>query len=357
MKQNQYDPVEQKFQAIETEADLAGSSVKPANEIMSGVSAMWYGELAKLDIPAPTWVVDRLIPDESISIISAPPNQLKTWLVYDAAIQIALGRPLFGHFKTKQTNVLIVDEENGPGLLRERLIMLGVTDDTPIAIASKTDFKITEASAKALIAYCEAKDIGLVIFDSFTRFHNADENNAQAMAAVMADFGRLTSAGLAVLLIHHNRKPAFGRPGGANEMRGSGDILAACNVQISMRCDGNSGVVKVTQNKNRNAEEIPAFSLELLSDDNRCWFEYRGNEPKRADKSEHTDNAIRELLADRGEQFQQQIVEALKGVEGVGGGSMIADRLKALHEAGELTRKVGANGKHIYALRSEQPDE
>jgi len=348
--------IDKTYLDFEDEIGLYDSPAPPIEEIMPGVTPMWYGELAKLHIPPPSWIIDQLIPDGGFTILSAAPAQFKTWLALDIAIHVAQGKPLFDQFETKQKNVLIIDEESGAGLLRERLQILGTTDNLPIAVVTDKGFKLDETSANALIAYCEHHHIGLIVFDSLTRFHNGDENKAQDMSVVMGDFKRLSQAGIAVLLIHHNRKPAaFGKPGGANEMRGSGDIFAACDVQISMKRDDSSRTIKVTQNKNRYAEEMSPFNLELVSDDGRQRFEYRGNDAKQPSKTEQTDDAIGNLLNDGEARSQTQIIEALKGVEGVGGERKIADRLKALHKAGELTRTLGASGKHVYGLR--QVDE
>lgn len=332
-----------------------GSAALSGEEIMPRVRPLWYKDFAKQDISPPSWIVEKFIPDESITILSALPAQFKTWLAFDIAIQVALGKPLFGQFEAKQTNVLIVDEESGPGRLRERLQMLGVTDEAPIAIASYSGFKLTEESANWLIAYCEAQSIGLIIFDSLTRLHDADENTAKEMSVVMGNFKRLAQAGLAVLLIHHDRKPGPNKNDGANAMRGSVEILAACDAQISLKRSGN--IVTVTQNKNRDAEDLPPFSLELCNDGERWWFEYVGNVPKRIGKAERTDDAIRELLADDGPLFQEQIIDGLKTIEGVGGEKMIASRLKALLGTEELVRTVGASGKHVYELKPEQLNE
>ena len=200
MKPSQYDPADQKLQALETELDLSVGSTPSTDEIMSGVRPIRYSELARLDIPPPTWIVDKLIPDESITIISAAPAQFKTWLAFDIAIQVALGKPLFGQFETKQTNVLIVDEESGLGRVRERLQKLGTADDAPLFITSYDNFKIDEANANSLVAYCNTRAIGLVVFDSLTRIHSADENLAKDMSVVMGDLKRLAQKGIAVLL-------------------------------------------------------------------------------------------------------------------------------------------------------------
>jgi hypothetical protein len=167
----------------------------------------------------------------------------------------------------------------------------------------------------------------------------------------------LAQAGIAVFLIHHNRKPQQFGGGGANEMRGSGDILAACDVQMSLKRKPGSNVITITQNKNRDAPDIVPFDLAITGNENSLTFEYIGSAPKQVDKAERTDSAVLELLVDGESLFQEQIIAALKSVDGVGGEQMISRRLKALLEAGSLTCTTGAKGKHLYRLQLGHGDE
>lgn len=325
-----------------------------ANEIAPGIQPMWYCDLVKLNIPAPTWIVDKLIPDESISIISAPPAQHKTWLAFDIAIQVTLGKPLFGQFETKQTKVLIVDEESGLGRIRERLRKLGAPEAAPIAVSSYKNFQIAEASADSLVAYCKDHAVGLVVFDSLTRIHNGDENLAKDMSAVMGNLKRLAQKGIAVLLIHHDRKPGQFAKGGANEMRGSGDILAACDVQISLKRKVGLNEVTVAQNKNRDAANLAPFDLEIKSDESSFRFDYLGSTPKPKSKGEKIDEAIRVYLQNHGLSALPDIQAALNSV---GGKTKVANRLDALAADSELILTTAAHGKKLFALPKEQTDE
>lgn len=355
MTASQYEQIEQKFQEIEAEMNLSDSGTLSKDEIAPGVSPMWYAELAKQDIKPPTWVVDKLIPDASITIISAPPAQYKTWLAFTIAVQVSSGEPVFERFETKKTKVLIVDEESGLARTRERLQRLGASDGTQIAVSSYSNFKIDEVNAKALIDYCKAQEIGLVIFDSLTRIHSGDENSAKDMSAVMGDLKRLAQVGIAVFLIHHNRKPGQFASKGANEMRGSGDILAACDVQISVKRKADSNIVTVFQNKNRDAPDLAPFDLAVSSDIDKLWFEYVGKAPKQPSKDEIADDAILELMADGISRVQGEIIAALKDIIA---GNKVAKRLPILaSEQGLLVRTVGANGRHIYQLKVEQASE
>lgn len=349
MESEYCDPAAKELQDIESQMNHLDNFAKHKTEISPGVSPVWFEELAKQDIKPPTWIVDRLIPDASITIISAPPAQYKTWLAFDIAIQVASGGPVFEQFETKRTNVLIVDEESGPGRTRDRLWRLGALSDTQIAVSSYNSFKLNEASANSLIGYCNDQKVGLVIFDSLTRIHIGDENSAKDMSAVMGDLKRLAQDGIAVFLIHHNRKPGMFASRGANEMRGSGDILAACDVQMSVKRKANTNIVTIFQNKNRDAPDLAPFDLAFYSDDSRFWFEYAGKAPKQLDRNEAADSAILKLMKDGQQRIQAEIITALKDTAG---GNRVAKRLPILaNEQGRLTRTKGANGRHTYQLK------
>lgn len=355
MKVDQYDPVEEKFQAIEAGMKLSESPALPNNEITPGVSPMWYTDLATLNIDPPSWIVDMLIPDSSISIISAPPGQYKTWLAFSIAIKVASGEPVFEQFQTKKTNVLIIDEESGLARTRHRLEQLGASVDSQIAVSSYHSFKLDEANAKSLIDYCKAQKIGLVIFDSLTRIHNGDENSAKDMSAVMGELKRLAQANIGVFLIHHNRKPGQFGGKGANEMRGSGDILAACDVQLSVKRKVDSNTITVFQNKNRDAPNLLPFDLEVHSDEGRLWFEHAGRAQKLPNRNELADKAIVKLMEDGTPRIQAEIKAALKGVVA---SNKVGERLPLLaDEQGLLTRNKGANGRHTYKLKGKKDND
>jgi hypothetical protein len=333
--------IEQKFQAIE-DKDVQANTSNPS------IRATWYRELINLDLPPPKWTVDQLIIDAGINIISALPERFKTWFAFAIALSVANGDPLFGQFATMQTKVLIVDEESGPARLRQRLKMLGATEDTPIAIASYSGLKLTEQSANSLISYCRQNSIGLVIFDSLTRMHGADENTSREMAVVMGNFKQLAKANITVLIIHHNRKPSNNvANSGATEMRGSIEILAACDTNLSLDRRGQSPRITVTQNKNRDSSEIPAFNLEFHLEDDRCWFEYIGSQEQKKSKQEIAEALITGLLTSNQQMFQAEIILALKDSVGE---KLVATTLLEMVAAGKLTPSKGARNKVYYQI-------
>ena len=209
---------------------------------MKKLTAKPLSELLKEKYPEQKWLVDNIIPDSGLVLLSAAPASFKTWVALELSLCVADGRPLFSTFNTSGCGVLIADEESGSRMLQDRFIKLGAKatideageclgEEKPIYYLSRVGRYIDEDYIKELISECVKHDIKLVIFDSLVRFHNARENDASEMAKTLNLFKVLNDNGIATLLLHHNRKGN----GAIGEMvRGSSDILASCDIHLSI---------------------------------------------------------------------------------------------------------------------------
>jgi hypothetical protein len=341
-------------EVAETIAELKGQ--KGASEILPGIRPIWAIELKRMDISPPSWVVDQFVSDSGISLISSKPGTFKTMLAIEIAKCVAYGETLFEVFETKQTKVLILDEESGNGRLKQRQSLLGA-DEADIATFSFANVKMSQKYAEAIIKYCQANGVGLVIFDSLTRFHVAQENTSQEMSEVLSHFHLIAKAGIAVLIIHHDPKSGYAQPDSSNTLRGSGDILAISDVHIVLqKVKNTNNKITVKQLKNRDGEPIDDFQVVVKNNENktRLWFEYAGEAPKRKPNDELVDEAILALLMERGRLFQGEVIEAIS----IAGEKKITDRLYELAAAeNKLDCTIGAHGRKYYELKVEQPDE
>jgi hypothetical protein len=325
-------------------------------EILPGVRPIWASELKQMDIPPPSWIVDQFVSDSGISLISSKPGTFKTMLAIEIAKCIAQGEPLFGVFETKQTKVLVLDEESGNGRLKKRQAILGA-DEAGMATLSFADIKMSQKYADAIIGYCNDNGIGLVIFDSLTRFHVAQENASQEMSEVLSYFHLITKAGIAVLIIHHDPKSGYEKPDSSNTLRGSSDILAISDVHIVLQGDKyTKNKITVKQLKNRDDE--PMSDVVLLvkhnQDKTRLWFEYVGEAPKPKSSEEITDEAIMAYINEHGYSSKEDIVAAFSGAAGQ---TKVASRLNELATTHELSLTIVAHGKKYFDLPKELDNE
>ncbi|HYH75810.1 MAG TPA: AAA family ATPase, partial [Candidatus Saccharimonadales bacterium] len=285
-------------------------------------------DLLATTFPPEIWLVESLIPDEGVTILSGSPGSFKTWLYMEIAVKVSTGSLALGHFPTKQTGVLIIDEESGERRMQKRFKQLAAKGDMPIHFTSRVGYKMSKAYAETIVSKADELKAGLVIFDSFTRFNGADENASGDMATLMDCYHQLADAGLAVLILHHNRKGTAGPSNPAAEMRGSSDILAAADCHIAVSRVGQSEFVRLTQTKNRDIWEPQPF--ELRFHENAAEFEYVGTGKSSAEwHREQLDEIVSFVGANPG-LSQRQIVTQIKTQGFKGGNRKIMDLLDEL---------------------------
>lgn len=253
--------------------------------VVDGLRLYPVARLMEQDFPEEQWVVDALIP-EGLTVMSAAPASFKTWLLLSIAVSVACGTKLFEHFDTRQSGVLMIDEEDNPRLLQKRLRMLGVPKNAPLYLMIGQGFKVDATQVTKVIEFCEQNDVGLVTIDSLVRVHNAKENDAAEMSEVFNTLRRFHRAGINVLLTHHNRKGKSENAG--EDMRGSSDIFAAVDCNIAVSRSGDDLVMK--QVKLRNAQEIGDVGIEVEVADDTMTLKFLGiTGPNRSKQAEAID--------------------------------------------------------------------
>lgn len=267
--------------------------------VVNGLRLYTMAKLMEQEFPEERWVIDALIP-EGITVMSAAPASYKTWLLLSIAASVACGTKLFEHFEPRQTGVLMIDEEDNPRILQERLRMLGVPKNAPIHLMIGQGFTVDATQVTKVIEFCEENDVGLVTIDSLVRVHKAKENDAAEMSEVFGTLRRFHKAGINVLLTHHNRKGKSENAG--EDMRGSSDIFAAVDCNLAVSRSGNDIVVK--QVKLRTAQEIGDVSVEVEADDDTLNLKFLGiTGPSKSKQTEAMDQI--QLLLNNGEEINQ----------------------------------------------------
>lgn len=303
------------------------------------------GDLLQQKFPPEVWVVNQLIPDNGVTILSGAPGSFKTWLYMEIAVKVANGQPAFGHFETKQTGVIVIDEESGRRRLQNRFKQMGASEDSPIHILSRTGYKLQQLYIDAIIEKAHDVGAGLIIFDSFTRFtgENADENSSGDMAKLMELYRQLADEGLSVLVLHHNRKE-MSSP--ALALRGSGDILAALDCHIAAMRSGQGESVKLVQTKNRDVWEPKPF--ELRFHENASEFEYVGSDKTDNEKHRETLDRVVETVALYPGLTQTQLKKQAKQNGALGGEKKIVNCINELTQNAEIEERPASRGGQKY---------
>lgn len=346
--------MENNYQKIEPEIEKKIQEIEQEIEKESKKYPIHIADFLKEVFRGTEWIVEHLIPKDSIIAISGLPGSYKTWIALIIAKCVAQGESLFGYFKTTPTSVLIVDEENSKRLLHKRLSKLKLNPYLPIYLLIQTGFKIDKREDfKYLLGIIEKLKIGLIIFDSLIRIHNKDENDAKQMALVFEKLKKLTQNGASVVFTHHHRKQsAFIRTDISQSLRGSSDILAAVDCHVAI--DKQEEYLVITQTKLREEEELRPFKIGVTAEEDGISIDYLGEYEEVKKKKEEAKEAIIEFLKEVKEAPRQEIIKTINEKVRIGGRTL-GDALKELRESNAiiLKDKTGKGGAHIYVLPEE----
>ncbi|MDP7645215.1 MAG: AAA family ATPase [Anaerolineales bacterium] len=213
------------------------------------------------------FTIDQLLPHQGTLVLGGTPGIGKSWLLMRMALDVAAGQPWLGKFPVKQRTVLMVDEENARPLIRDRLGKLARgarqhLKKLPLILAIDQGVNFSRDSNVAELEKLVCKhDVGLVTIDSLVRVHDGDENSATEIARMARGLRRIVRCGCSLAFTHHTRKPrGFGNDR-ANSLRGSSDIRAFVDTQLTL--SKTNGELVVSHDKSRWCEAIHSFGVRI----------------------------------------------------------------------------------------------
>ena len=162
-----------------------------------------WNQIKELEIKI-EWIIDRLIPKESVTILFGKGGIGKTWLVMDIARCIGSGVNYLG-YKTQQVPVIFVDFENPLPVLNTRMQKLGDAENVYFWRMGN-EFKPPKLDSSEWLQYKELPEGAVLIFDTLRASQGRDENDSQEMAKVMNRMKELRDLGFTIILLHHTAK-------------------------------------------------------------------------------------------------------------------------------------------------------
>lgn len=276
------------------------------------------GDITKKTFPENDWIVEDLVPEEAITLLSASEGSYKTWLCLELAKCAASGEKFLGKFKAKQTKVLYLDAECGERLIHKRSNILSINPELPIYYCSCPNLCLEEENVSRIIEACTSNEINLVIFDSLKRFHNADENSAREMSEVFRYFARFKEKKISTLIICHNRKPDLRSKAAeytaqriaATSVRGSSDIMAACDYHLAIQSYNNT--ISIINTKNRFDEEVHPFKAKFTKvSQTKSEWSYNGMIETKEEARDRLKSLVYEEILDSGTINQKNLRQRL----------------------------------------------
>lgn len=309
------------------------------------------------------YIIDRLMFRPSLSMVYGFSGSLKTNLVMDMAVCVAIGKTwLAGNgkthgYKVKQSPILWVDADSGMDTLDERFEAMirshGGNRKTPIHYISFADppfLAINEQAKKHMIEMILDLKVSFVCFDNLGTTSGARDENSSEMSMVMSAIRHISiQSNTSSVVIHHNPKADQER----KSPRGHSSIEAA--LDLGLYCAREGEVVTITPTKTRQAP-VPIFSAlwqwthkpktqELHS------AKFLGNEVELDEKTIKARNAILAVFNQNGRVANQsQLVDACTKAK--------VSRNKALSEIQSLIgdeivfleESRGAHNQALYRL-------
>ena len=206
-------------------------------------------DVITMDIPPVEYLVPALgIARNTITLWTGPDDDGKTYLAQVMALAVSRGDPFLG-MPCGQAPVLYVDLENPGYVIQDRMQTLVADGNSPPLLRFwgtwlEIDQQPPQAGSELLLTICKATR-PLLIVDPFRYFHQAEENDSTAMAAVMQYLRACAAHGCAVVILHHPAKTE-GSTG-----RGSSAIRGACDLAFLHTLDRESGLITLKVDKNR----------------------------------------------------------------------------------------------------------
>jgi len=313
-----------------------------------------WKDFVNREFEEPRWIVKNMIPEKGLVAIAGSPESYKSFFAAYIAIKVAKGESILDKFETVKTSVLIIDQENIPAWLHQRLTRLSQDEDLSVYIFDKdvVPFDLFEESIfDQILEFIEENEIGLVIIDTLRLTHNKEENSSTDMKSVVDKLKEIAKRA-ATVFIHHNRKMDKRSKGAATgeDMMGSILIRGAVDYQLTFTNLGEQpdGLtkLKIAQTKARYTRPIKTFEVSLEESDGKFLFVYEGELEEEKLKREEAKEAILALLAEQSWK-RQDIIDQLAS-EDISGSRTSEDALKELLEEEKI--KHTRTKPHIYSL-------
>lgn len=226
----------------------------------------------------PTWIIEGMIAEGAVGLISARKSNLKTFVAHGMAKAIATGTP-FNDLPVQSGGVMYLAAENPAGVaMRHRAWLVQHGEDVPHFVVSGLRFPlgnrasaVSAAKAMASLPQFKEQPLKLLVLDTVGSTMAGQKINDEAFnndkdTIVNAIYAHARAAaaaiGCAVLLVHHDGKDERKGTRGSSAWEDDADFV----FKTKKTGSGANTVVTLTHTKSKNGEELPDrnFPMELI---------------------------------------------------------------------------------------------
>lgn len=316
---------------------------------MDRIKTITVKELIAKRFPEQTWLVEKLFPEGGITIIAGYAGSGKTFLILELLICLSSGKDFLNKFKTNPNKALLIDEESGERRIQSRIKKMTKNYNLNFEIMSYQNFKYKDS--EEVIKYCIEKNIKTIIIDSLVRIHNSEENSSTEMAKIFEKLKQFKIRDITTIIIHHNRKSGKNGYNPTEDMRGSSEILSFVDSGYSIKFNKKNKIITITNIKQRDAEEISPFTVDMEEKEDKLTFNFREfikNDEFIPKTEKAKDEIIKILDANKEAMYQKEIIESLKNIAGE---SSIKSALKEMVNDEIIISKKGKGNSQYYKLK------
>jgi 5S rRNA maturation endonuclease (ribonuclease M5)/archaellum biogenesis ATPase FlaH len=177
------------------------------------------------------WVIDKIIPQHSVTLLHGSGGIGKTWLAMMMAEKVARGKSFLG-CRTKKLRAIYVDFENSLELASDRANILSMSKVRFFHNGSLP--KPPRLDANDWEKYKTLPKNSLLIIDTLRASQGFDENSSKDMAFVFNRLKELRDLGFTIVVLHHTPKS------NKKTYKGSTAILDLADHVLSLHKNGTS---------------------------------------------------------------------------------------------------------------------
>ena len=229
--------------------------VRPLRPVDNETPALWVktGTWVEEQLPKRPWIAKGYLLRGSVTVIAGAGAAGKSMLCLGYSVALAFGERWGKFIPLMACRVSIFNAEDDadeqelrlsavlrswgrvPNDIADRVARVGLTRNAYLVDYDPATGRATPTAAFAeLDAHLTAFKPDVAGIDPLVELHNANENDNQAMRAVVAVFRELARKhNCAILIVHHSRKGSGDAKGDMDMIRGAGAIIGAARVGLT----------------------------------------------------------------------------------------------------------------------------